>query len=135
MKVLLSIKPEFALRIFSGTKKYEYRKRAFAKTEVRTILVYATKPVGLIVGEFDIARTITGSPSNVWEQTQEGSGISYSHYQKYYAGHNNVVAYEIDQVREFAIPISPYELFPNFTAPQSYIYLPEDLLVLNDLQP
>jgi predicted transcriptional regulator len=133
VKVLLSIKPEFALKIFSGTKKYEYRKRVFAKTEVRTVLVYATKPIGLIVGEFDIAQTIIGSPSNVWQQTRKGSGITHSYYQKYYAGHDNVVAYEIEQVREFAIPISPYQLLPNFTAPQSYMYLPEDLLVLNDL--
>jgi predicted transcriptional regulator len=133
VKVLLSIKPEFAIKIFSGTKKYEYRKRAFAKSEVRTVLVYVTKPIGLIVGEFDIAQTITGSPNSVWQQTQNGSGITYSYYQKYYAGYDNVVAYEIEQVREFPIPISPYELLPNFTAPQSYIYLPEDLLVLSDL--
>lgn len=29
MKVLLSIKPEFAERIFNGSKKYEFRKVIF----------------------------------------------------------------------------------------------------------
>ena len=29
MKVLLSIKPEFAEKIFNGTKKYEFRKSIF----------------------------------------------------------------------------------------------------------
>ena len=29
MKVLLSIKPEFASKIFEGTKRFEYRKAHF----------------------------------------------------------------------------------------------------------
>ena len=32
MKILLSIKPEFAERIFDGSKKYEFRKVIFRKT-------------------------------------------------------------------------------------------------------
>ena len=31
MKVLLSIKPEFVEKIFSGEKRFEYRKFAFKK--------------------------------------------------------------------------------------------------------
>ena len=34
MKVLLSIKPEFADKIFNGTKKYEFRKEIFNGSEV-----------------------------------------------------------------------------------------------------
>jgi predicted transcriptional regulator len=32
MKVLLSIKPQFAEMIFSGTKKYEFRRSVFKVT-------------------------------------------------------------------------------------------------------
>lgn len=53
MKVLLSIKPEYAYKIFSGEKKFEYRKIIFKK-KIKSVIVYATKPVGKIIGEFEI---------------------------------------------------------------------------------
>ena len=40
MKVLLSIKPEFADKIFNGTKKYEFRKSIFKNKDVDTVVVY-----------------------------------------------------------------------------------------------
>ena len=51
MKVLLSIKPEFVKEIFEGRKKFEYRKSIFTK-DVTSVIVYSTKPEGMIVGEF-----------------------------------------------------------------------------------
>ena len=53
MKVLLSIKPEFVQEIFTGKKKYEYRKAIFTRS-VDKVVVYSTKPVGMIVGEFTV---------------------------------------------------------------------------------
>lgn len=53
MKVLLSIKPEFVQEIFTGKKKYEYRKVIFTRS-VDKVVVYSTKPVGMIVGEFTV---------------------------------------------------------------------------------
>ena len=44
MKVLLSIKPEFANKIFEGTKRFEFRKSIFKK-EVKTVVVYASSPL------------------------------------------------------------------------------------------
>lgn len=58
MKVLLSIKPEYAQKIFAGEKKYEYRKRIFKRNDVDMIVVYVTKPVGKVVGEFEIAEIL-----------------------------------------------------------------------------
>ncbi|MGJ0394122.1 MAG: ASCH domain-containing protein [Methylocystis sp.] len=76
MKVLLSINPVHAEKIFSGTKKYEYRKNVFKRDNVRTVVVYVTKPVARIVGEFDVNEIVDGSPQSVWEKTREYSGIS-----------------------------------------------------------
>ena len=53
MNVILSIKPEFVEKIFSGEKQYEYRKILF-KQKVDTIYIYASRPVSKIVGEFKI---------------------------------------------------------------------------------
>lgn len=37
MNVLMSIKPEYAERIFKGEKIYEYRKRRFKRNDVEKI--------------------------------------------------------------------------------------------------
>jgi len=58
MTVLLSIKPEFADKIFDGTKKYEFRRRIFKKEGVKKVIVYVTSPVQKIIGEFLIESII-----------------------------------------------------------------------------
>lgn len=75
MKVLLSIKPEYVRKIFAGTKKYEYRKSIFTK-HVDKVVVYATKPMGMIVGEFSVEEVLVGEPEILWKETHEVSGIS-----------------------------------------------------------
>lgn len=57
-KVLLSIKPEFVNEIMSGRKKFEYRKKVFKRKDITTIVVYATKPLGKVVGEFEVDEII-----------------------------------------------------------------------------
>ena len=57
MNVILSIKPEFVEKIFSGEKQYEYRKVLF-KQKVDTVYIYASRPISKIVGEFKIAEII-----------------------------------------------------------------------------
>ena len=58
MKVVLSIKPEFANKIFDGTKKYEFRKAIFKNDKIKTIIVYASSPVQQVIGEFEIEKII-----------------------------------------------------------------------------
>ena len=54
MKIILSIKPEFAAKIFEGTKKYEFRRAIFKNKNVKKVVVYASSPVQKIIGEFEI---------------------------------------------------------------------------------
>lgn len=68
MKVLLSIKPEYVEKILDGTKKFEFRKGIFKNPDVKSVVIYSTMPVGMIVAEFDIADVIEDKPSNVWKK-------------------------------------------------------------------
>lgn len=93
MKVLLSIKPQFAERILNGTKLYEYRKtpfrnREFLGQDIKKVLIYATKPVGLVVGEFRLRRTIERPALNIWCITKEYSGISQEKFFEYFKSSN-----------------------------------------------
>ena len=51
MKVLLSIKPEFAEKIFNGTKKYEFRKSIFKNKDVDKVIELVKNAGGKIIKE------------------------------------------------------------------------------------
>lgn len=127
MKVLLSIKPEFVREIISGRKRFEFRKRLF-KQSVDAVVIYASKPVGLIVGEFTIDKILTETPNALWKKTKKYSGITKEFFWEYFEGREKGYAIKIKQFFEYADPINPFELMENFSAPQSYKYIDEDTM-------
>lgn len=122
MKALLSIKPEFVEKIFSGEKQVEFRKSCF-KEDVQTVVVYATMPVGKIVGEFEIETILSDSPQKLWEQTKTVAGISLAFFNEYFSGRDVAYAIKIKQVRRYKKALNPYLEEPDFTPPQSFRYL------------
>lgn len=122
MKVLLSIKPKFAEKIFNGTKKYEFRKSIFKNKDVDTVVVYASSPWQYVIGEFQIETILNDDVDSIWEQTREFSGISEEFYRTYFAHKTNAYAIKIGHVTKYkrGKRLSDYNV--NF-APQSYIYL------------
>lgn len=123
MKVLLSIKPQFVQEIFDGTKKYEYRKIIFKNKNVKTIVIYATKPVGKIVGEFEIDRILVEHPSEIWKKTEKYAGITQAYYDEYFEGREKAYAIQIKSVNEYKYPICPFANNNDFVPPQSFKYL------------
>ncbi|MBO2611223.1 ASCH domain-containing protein [Shewanella algae] len=126
MKVLLSIKPEFVERIFSGEKRFEYRKAIFKNPNVKSVVVYATKPVGKLVGEFDIERILTDCPSALWKKTSEFSGVGEAFYNSYFEGRKKGYAIEIQNLKKYPTPLDPYEELEGFHPPQSFMYMTMD---------
>src|SRR5208283_1206794 len=110
MKVLLSIKPEFALRIFDGSKRYEYRRVIFKRRGVETIVVYASDPIRRIIGEFDIGEILHEKPEQLWAQTSNHAGITKDKFMEYFEKHSKGYAISIRQARKYQIPLSLDEL-------------------------
>jgi len=125
MKVLLSIKPEFADKIFGGTKKYEFRRSIFKKKEVKTIVVYASSPVQKIIGEFEIETIIKEELNRLWELTKDLSGISEDYFFEYFRNKENGFAIKIKKTKRYNTPLSIREDF-NATPPQSFMYLTKE---------
>ena len=125
MKILLSIKPEFVKEIFEGNKKFEYRKSIFKRNDVNTVIVYSTKPVGRIVGEFSIEKILKSSPIQLWEATSEYSGITKSDFDKYINTRRIAYAYQIKNPVLYDNPIDPNSFSNRFFAPQSFKYIQE----------
>ncbi len=122
MRVLLSIKPEFANKIFDGTKKFEFRKSIFKNKDVKTVVVYASSPVKQVIGEFEIDDILTSAPHEIWEQTKEYSGISEDFFYEYFADREIGYAIKIKKTKRYRNPKNLREEF-NLFPPQSFAYL------------
>ena len=122
MRVLLSIKPKFAEKIFNGTKKYEFRKNIFKNKDVDTVIVYASSPYRYVIGEFKIETILCDTVNVIWKKTQEDSGISEEFYRMYFANKTNAFAIKIGKVKKYKRPklLSDYHITH---APQSYVYI------------
>lgn len=120
-KILISIQSTHVQKILKGTKKYEYRK-VVAKQAVSSILIYETKPNMKVVAEVEVLETITASPTELWNQTKEDSGISRRFFEKYFKGRNVAHAYKLGKVKVFETPksLSDYGVK---CAPQSFVYI------------
>jgi predicted transcriptional regulator len=122
MKVILSIKPEYANKIFAGTKKYEFRRAIFKNPDVKRVVVYSSSPVQKIIGEFEIERIISHELETLWNKTKKYSGISEDFFLQYFGDKEMGFAIKIKNARLYPTPKcirEDYNLFP----PQSFLYL------------
>lgn len=122
MKVLLSIKPEFADKIFKGEKKFEFRRTIFKNEAVKTVLVYASSPVQKVIGEFEIETIIKNDPEILWNMTSDFAGISRDYFMEYFSNKDFGFAIKIKNARKYKIPKCIRKDFNSFP-PQSFLYL------------
>lgn len=122
MKVLLSIKPEFAEKIFDGSKRFEFRRSVFKKTDVDTIVVYASSPISKVIGEFKIETVIKKELEDLWEETKDFSGISKDFYDSYFNGKNEGFAIQVKHVKRYKTAKNLKEEY-GMVPPQSFAYI------------
>lgn len=122
MRVLMSIKPEFVAKIFRGDKKYEFRRVLFKRTDVESIVIYATHPVSKIVGEVTVDSILVDKPSKIWTRTKRESGISKEYFDSYFSGKELANAICIKSTEQYLTPISLSEMNVR-RAPQSFCYI------------
>lgn len=120
LAVLMSIKPQYANRIFSGEKKFEFRKRP-PRSDIKKVIVYASSPIQHIIGEFTISRIVCDSPSKIWGQCKDCAGIDKESFMEYFRGRNEAFAICIDTTTLYSrqVNIGRFCLAP----PQSYCYV------------
>lgn len=126
MIVLLSIKPEFAYKIFDGTKRYEFRRNIFKRKDIRKILVYASSPVQRIIGEFEISAILHDDVERLWNATKHEAGISKEFYNQYFENKKKAFAIKIGSTIRYDTPISLSDININ-DAPQSFFYLTNEM--------
>jgi predicted transcriptional regulator len=124
MKVLLSIKPEFAEKIFNGSKKYEFRRSVFKNRDIKTIVVYASSPIQRVIGEFEIDSILNDDLLQLWNKTKDHSGISENYFFEYFNNREKGYAIKIKNTILYKEALSLKDDF-NVNPPQSFKYLEE----------
>lgn len=122
MKVLLSIKPEFAELIFAGTKKFEFRKVIFKDRRVKTVVVYASYPTQKVIGEFKIESILDDEPARLWRETKQQAGINEEYFFGYFANKEVAYAIKVKSVKRYRKALCLRRDF-NLSPPQSFMYL------------
>jgi len=121
MKVVMSIKPQFANKIFDGTKKFEFRKAIFKNQNVTSVLVYASSPVQKVIGEFEIGEIFNLDLKELWDKTKEHSGITEDYFYEYFENREQGFAIQIKNKKKFTNP-KCLKTDYNLTPPQSFAY-------------
>jgi predicted transcriptional regulator len=124
--VLISIKPKHALNILGRIKTVELRKRGFP--ECKNIIMYATSPVKALVGALEVDEVITASKETIWLMYGREAHISKEQFDAYYQKHHWAVAIKIARAIKLKPMFDPKKVIPNFHAPQSWRYLPYEVV-------
>ncbi len=124
--LLISIKPPIVEAILDGRKTYEYRKYIPA-AKIKNLVIYSTYPVQRIVAVAEVLKIRENTVSAIWEGTQDGAGVSFEEYQRYFAGKTKAYAFKLGRVFPLPIPIKLSELDPRLSPPQSYSFLDDRL--------
>ena len=131
--LLISIKPEYAKKIFEDkTKQVELRKvRARRLNNGDIVVVYISSPVQAFVGWFEVnhIKEVQASKKELkcfWEEIQNQAGISKQEFHNYYLNASFAVGIFLKNVQTFERPIQLKSLqkkLPNLRPPQCYRYL------------
>lgn len=122
MKVLLSIKPEYAEKILVGEKKYEFRRTVFKNPMIKTVVIYASSPVKKVIGEFEIDYILSLDIGELWHKTMRYSGIDKEFYDSYFYGKEIGHAIRVKKAIRYYkyLELGDYDVK---YAPQSFIYI------------
>lgn len=130
--LLMSMKPKFAERLLTGSKLIEIRKKFSAKWVGSKVTLYASRPLGALLGEATIKTVVCGKPIDIWNKFGSQIGCSWEEFAEYVSSADEISAIQLTDITPYRepIPISQIShlLNENLRPPQSYC----DLKLEND---
>ncbi len=124
--ILLSIRPEFAEKIFQGTKTVELRRiRPKQLRKGTLVLMYVSSPTKSLAGAFTVDEVIEQSIEKLWEMVRHKAGVTRQQFDLYYKGTSSGIGIFIKDMWKLPSPIELQELQKGtipFHPPQSFRY-------------
>ena len=128
--LLLSVRPRYAHAILNGTKTAEIRRQRPAVHPGTLVIIYATKPVGALVGTARISDVSCGKPAEMWERHHRSTGVTRAEYDAYLSGAETAHLLFLHRVQrlEPLLTLEQIRSATTFQPPQSYRYLNQHML-------
>lgn len=125
--LLLSIRPEYANKIFDSNKTVELRRvRPRLLNEGDLVLIYVSSPIKAVVGSFKVDYIIEKPPRELWEEVKDKAGISKGKFYEYYQGTSKGIGIFFKDIHRFREQVELQSLrkkLPELKPPQSYRYM------------
>ena len=83
---IISIHPRHANAILDGAKTIELRRRIPALAVGTRLWIYATRPVGAVIGLATVERIVRGEPEEIWFEFGSQTGINRTDFDAYFEG-------------------------------------------------
>jgi predicted transcriptional regulator len=122
--ILLSIRPEFAQKIYAGEKRIELRK-IFAKNHIRYIFLFETNGIRKVTGFFEPGVVITDKIDSLWDRAKRFE-FDKGKFKGYFASWQKGSIIEIRSAVRLAQPLDLHDILKaeeKFKIPQGFIYL------------
>jgi len=126
--VLMSIYPQFADAILEGDKTVELRRRIAGLKSGSKIWIYATKPVGAILGCVSVADISIGPPEKMWAIFGQASAVDEAKFFSYFSGAPSATCISlINAQRGRPMPAAEFrEARPRFHPPQVFLRITDE---------
>ena len=128
-QAIISLKPHYAALILSGDKTVELRNRTVRLKSGTTIWIYATQPLGRIVGKAKVRTVYHGEPAEIWDRYSNEICIEKTCFDYYIGDSRQVSALVLSSVKkleDFITLESIRQEVRSFHPPQFYAYIPSD---------
>ena len=135
--LLVSIKPEFAEKIFNGTKSIELRKSTPNVLPGDAVVIYCTDPVKAVLGICIVKEILRLKPSVMWKVHNCVLGIDQKRFKEYYENSNFAIGIVLTSICRLDRNISLTTIkamFPTFQPPQTFRYYKKSILFKTYLQ-
>lgn len=123
--ILLSVRPRFAQSILAGTKTAEVRRTRPDIKPGTPVIIYATKPIGAVVGTASVESICDGSPDLLWGEHHDQLDLTKHEFDEYLHESGTAYVLVLNNVCKLTeqLTLGDMRESANFRPPQSYGYV------------
>jgi len=125
--LLISIKPDYAEKIFHKKKTVEIRKKFSQKWIGHKAAVYASHPISGVIGDVKIENVIQDSPENIWNMYENEIGCTKEQFNNYIGCVDYIYAIQLSEINAYSQVLTLKDMTgisrTKLSPPQTYTYL------------
>ena len=123
--MLLSVHPRYAESILAGTKRAEIRRQRPGIFPGTPVIIYATKPLGAVIGTAIIDQVCEGIPTDLWNQYHSEMGVTQEEFELYLSGISTAYVLLLSGASRLVSPLTLDDMreSADFQPPRSYRYV------------